>query len=192
MRWPCWSGCVADLPEKSDWQSRVHALLGLCYQHLGDEERQLASFRQAVRHEPGWAEAKFGLAAALTQTGRYDESLGLLSELLAQQNASKTRLPGLDLLHARTVLGNTLRRPERDRDWAVVDRALKQAEAQSPKAAELPLLRAEVLAGQKRLDEAEKTLAEARMAHPERFSYWALAADLAARQNQLRAGEANP
>jgi len=174
----------SDLSQTSDWQSRLHALLGLCYQQLGDTEQQLVSFRRAVRKEPGWAEARYGLAAALAQSGRLEESLLQLADLRASNEAT-ARLPGLDLLYARTLLWQTLRRPERERNWEPVNRAILGAGKRGADASELALLRAELLAGEKRFAEAETALAAARAAHPKTLAYRTIAADLAARQNHF-------
>ena len=52
----------AELGATSFWSSRVHALLGACYEQIGDTEQRLAAFRRAVHIEPHWSAARFGLA----------------------------------------------------------------------------------------------------------------------------------
>ncbi|MFO0968709.1 MAG: tetratricopeptide repeat protein [Gemmataceae bacterium] len=175
----------ADLTPTSDWQGRLHALLGLCYANLGDVEGELVSFRRATEREPGWPQARLGLAAALAHSGRLDEASRLLEDLIRDQEKTAARLQGLDLLLARVLLGQTLRRPENDRDWSPVTEALERARKNEPKSLEPILLEAEMLAARDKTAEAEALLEQARTTHPTFVPFRTLAADLAARQNRL-------
>lgn len=175
----------ANLGDRSEWQGRVHALLGLCHQRLGDTEQQLASFQKAVLREPGWPEARLGLASALSQAGRTNEALALFRELLREQKSPGPRLAGLDVLHARALLGQILFTPGKDRDWSGFDQALRLVEENDPGVIELPLLRAEAFFARNDYPRAEEVLAQARASHPKEPAFWSLAADLAARRNQF-------
>src|SRR5205807_273810 len=43
------------------WNSRVNALLAVCYDQLGDRERQLAALLDAARSDPRWAALNLSL-----------------------------------------------------------------------------------------------------------------------------------
>ncbi|MFM9967788.1 MAG: tetratricopeptide repeat protein [Burkholderiales bacterium] len=57
---------------------------GEAYRTLGDLSNAEASFRQALRLEPGRYDAMVNLSLALWTAGRYDESADLFTELLAR------------------------------------------------------------------------------------------------------------
>ncbi|MCI0640926.1 MAG: tetratricopeptide repeat protein [Gemmataceae bacterium] len=172
-----------ELEKLTDWTSRVHALLGVCYQHLGDDPQQLASFRRATALEPGWTGARFGLAVALLANGRLDEGLTELRQLCKAPDAP----PELPIALARALYQKQLRLPEKQRDWTEVESAVEEASKLHPKSTELAVQRAEIFAAQGNNAEAEKQLLNMRADAPKEPASWIALAELAQRQKQYAA-----
>ena len=56
-------------------QARAHNLLGMALSRLGRNEEALASFDQAIVHQPDFAEAHGNRANALIELGRIEEAV---------------------------------------------------------------------------------------------------------------------
>src|SRR5207248_6339405 len=117
-----------ELGTSSEWNSRVHVLLGVCHRANGDHEQELLAFRRAAADEPNWVVANLGLAEALASNGRVEEAANLLETL----RASRTP-PGYWLLLARTLLQRQMRTPNAPAQWDRIEQALAQAEQAEPK-----------------------------------------------------------
>lgn len=164
----------------SEWAAQVNAVLGLCYERLGDTEQQLTAFSRAVAQNPSWTAARLGLASALRAAGRADEAL--------QQYRAVSKAPDAPAetaaLVARTLLMSNLRLPAAQRNWSEVERAIEQAEKTSPDGLAIALLRADLLAVQGQLAAARKLLSEARQKHPNSAAVWCAIIDVAVREGR--------
>ncbi len=169
-----------DLGAQTDWSSRVYALLGACYEQVGDMDQRVAAWQRAVQIEPGWTAAKHGLGRALLAQGRFEDAV---AELDAVSNA-KDAPPDLWTALARAQLLAMLQRPEALRDWAAVERSLGKAAALDQASAELTLLRAEMLSARRAFDEARQLLQQAR-AGSKNVAFWTALVDLETRQEHF-------
>ena len=74
------------------------------------------------------------------------------------------------------------------RDWTAandaIDRAAQTIAKDSKESVQPVLLRAEILAIQNKINDAEKLLNDANTAHPDRVEFWTALADLAGRRKQ--------
>ena len=143
-------GVRQELGPKSEWNSRVHALLGLSYRQIGEHEQELQAFRRAVRDEPTWTVALVGLGAALLGNGRVEEA----SQTLEPLHVSKDLPAGYWGLLARSRISRQLRLPEAQRHWDDVEDALNAAGKAAPKSIEVSAVRAEMLVAQLRFQRA--------------------------------------
>ncbi len=174
-----------DLGAGSEWQGRVHALLGYCYRQIGDHEQELQAFRRAVQDEPTWAVAGIGLGAAQLSNGRIEEALQTLEPLRTA--------PGLPadywFLLARARLNRQLRLPAAERRWDAVEEALAKAASAAPDSIEAAIARADLLAARSDFAAARAVLEQARTTHPEAATLWYALAELEARQDHFDRAE---
>ena len=164
-----------ELGSGSEWVGRANALLGLCYEQLGDVELQLAAYRRAVSHDGHWTLARLGLAGALLANGRVDEAQTELKQVAKAADAP----PETWIALARTTLILNLRKPEPQRRWDDVVEAVDKAAQANPKSSEVPILRADLLAAQKNYAAARELLDKALAKDAGQVSLWCALAELA-------------
>lgn len=125
--------------------------LGHCYGLLGDTDLQVTAYRRALALDPLWVPAHVGLADAFAAVGRTEEALveyGTVAEAWPLARIGIIRL----------MLLQNFRRPPVLRRWNEIERLLGEAAQHLPDAVDVPLLRAEVLSAQARLDDARNLL----------------------------------
>ena len=174
-----------ELAPKSEWHSRVDALLGLCYRQIGDGEQELHAFRRAVQAESTWLVASVGLGAALLDNGLIEEASQTLEPLLKSSDVPA----GYWVLLTRSRLARQMRLPQEQRRWDEVEAALTKAGETEPKSADVSAVRAELLAAQRSFDEAKAALEKALAEHPDDIAVWCALADLQVRQNHFEEAE---
>jgi tetratricopeptide (TPR) repeat protein len=152
-------------------------LLGMCYQQLGDSDRQIAVYRRAMTANPDDAGALYQLAQALLQAGRLEEAAEEAGKLLRKDNAP----PISWALAARIHVQQNLRLPAAQRKWEDSLKALDEADKRQPESLDLALLRAEVLLAQDQVPQAQQLLEKARDKYPDRIAAWAALISLAER-----------
>ena len=175
-------------PELTEWPDVLKQLdfyLGSCYQQLGNADQQLAAYRRAVAVDPFWIPARAGVASALRATGRIDEALAQLREIMRLSDAPAAGL--VDLIQLEIV--RNLRRNRAERDWRETARLLQAAQERLPEDPRLPILQAEVLVSEERLAEAEELLQQAQEADPEAIELRITRAALAQRQRDWERAE---
>ena len=147
-----WEGAAAALsgllakkpPELADpvFVRQVNYALGRTLDQSGDPDRRLAAYRAALPPDPAdplWLPAHLGEADALVAAGKPDEALAAYRRQAARTAAVWLPVAGLELVKA-------LRTPDpAKRDWAPAEEALGRAEKASPGAADVALLRADIL-----------------------------------------------
>ena len=148
-------------PSFKGYAKRALILLGGCYERLGNKDQRLDAYRNAVAIEldpdPLKRVARFGLASALIALDKVDEAID-----------EYRRMPndlGAEMAMARVQILRNIRRPDDQRRWDEVGRSLEAVE-QGLKgrdetgrgAAEVAVLRAELLATQGRLGPAREQL----------------------------------
>lgn len=160
-------------------QKQAEFWLGHCYEQIGNSDQQLLSFRRAVAADPLWATARLSLARTLLTLGRLEEC--------QEQYQLASRLPQAPatiLLDAtRVLILVNLQRNTSERNWAVPQALLKEAETLLPDSDQVPILRAEIMVAQGQVAEAQTHLEMARDKQPDSESLWLSLAALAERND---------
>jgi cellulose synthase operon protein C len=150
--------------------SRLSSMLADCYGRLGLYERRLDALHQVAADE---TDRRRELADGLARTGQLDKSFTIHCEILDRRPESR-----FDLV--RLLIQKVLRQPRGQRSWREVEERLHEAEKSLPKqTADLAVLRAEVLAAQSRLEEAQKLIATARAKEPRNIRFRVILANIA-------------
>jgi tetratricopeptide (TPR) repeat protein len=150
----------------------VCRLLGQCCERLGDNDRQLAVFDKLAKLDSSSAEARAGRGTALAAMGRYEEAFNVFSRL--------NRTPEVRGHMIRLLIRRNWSLPEGRRSWAEVDQLLDEAKKDNKTdPVDLAMLQADVLIARGDLVGADKILADARKAHPDKPGPWLGLAELA-------------
>jgi tetratricopeptide (TPR) repeat protein len=163
----------------SDLLGQIDLCMGQCFEALEEWPQAEQAFKRALEWDKNSLAAVSGLGTAERMLGRFDEALENLVK--AAPAAPEPGKAWLDV--ARLEI---LRQLEREpRDWTQAQKFIDAAALALPKDAkesvQPALLRAEILALQNDVADAEKLLKDARKAHPDRVEFWTALADLAAR-----------
>ena len=165
----------------------AYVLLGQCYGYLNESDQRLSAYRRAAEiRRPAMGkdlgkmgsldvEIQAGLASALGACGKVDEAIEGYRKILAQN-------PAVSIDLARLLSLREFRKPEAQRNWKDVEAVLDQAQKAMPGRPEVIILSAEVLAAQKKLDEACAKIKVAQEGQPERPDLWVELASLEQRQ----------
>jgi tetratricopeptide (TPR) repeat protein len=157
---------------------QVDLMLGLCYERLGEPAQQLAACLRAAKADPASVPCRRGVVAALWALGQADEAIKQYREIVKINEDFKAPSGRAEL--ARMLLMRTLRMEKRD--WRPVEDELDAADKEQANDPEVVLLRAEMFAARKKLDEAGAVLALAVRAQPRRVEFWTALAALAERK----------
>jgi tetratricopeptide (TPR) repeat protein len=171
----------ADLSRQADF------LAALCYERLGNPDRQLAALDRVVKADPKSLPAREGRASALLAVGRVDEALDQYRRLVPEA-------PGARLTVVRLLLARNLGLSADPRSWEEADALMKGAPEDVRKTVDFALLEADLLLARGK-DDASKTVdfalleekaackvLAANYAHPEDLRGWLALAFLAQRQ----------
>ncbi len=188
-----WEGAVRLLqrvrttPElPPDTLGQIDLLLGLCFQQLGQPDRQEAAYRSAVNEAPRLLEARIALVSILLRTKKTEEALRefeqvrmALGEKEGDEEAYEVFLaeclkdPRLWQLLLQTTIAETKELPEEERDWtpleAIVERICQQ---EGVKPIQKIDLQAILLTAKGDLTEASQLLTAACDEHPEMWGFW--------------------
>jgi tetratricopeptide (TPR) repeat protein len=145
-------------PGLQQYLKQIDLWLADCYGQLGNRDQQIDALRRAVKTDPFSSMARANLAQVLLAVGSIDEAMKEYRQLMDMSNMGAIGLVPL----ARLLLFKNLRAPPTERDWAAVENMVGVAEKALPNSAEIPILRAEILAAQNRLADAETVLQKAR------------------------------
>jgi tetratricopeptide (TPR) repeat protein len=171
-------GVLVSWPE---YARQADLLLGQCYEHFGDGDRQELVYRRALAAAPLEPIPHQRLAAALLAQGRVEEALVECRQLVALKDPTAAAW----ILYARVLFQRNFQAASARQDWSEVERALDRAAKADPQALEVPLLRAEVLAAQKeKLPQAQALVEKLRDQHPKQLRVWAELVSLAERQGE--------
>lgn len=137
---------------------RVGLLLARCYERLGDTDKAYAAYHRVLGLNGKSAAARLGAARVLTVMGQAPEALVQYRQVL-RFAAGRADVPAAALTEMAGLLITLNLQAERA-DWAEVNELLDQAEKVAP-AADVAILRAEVLAAQNDFDGARSALVRA-------------------------------
>jgi tetratricopeptide (TPR) repeat protein len=161
-------------------KSQASFWLCRCYHQLGDPDEHFATARLLVNIAPGSARNRYELGMCYLDSGRLDEAM---PQFVQVTNLNGSSVRGWIAL-VRTLILRELRSPEGQRDWRLVDRFVAQAASRLSGSPRIPILRAEILAAQRRWDDAYRLLEEARRNWPEEGQLWIALAGLARRMGR--------
>ena len=144
---------------------QLYLMLADCYTGLGWEEKRIAALRNAGEGPNGSEAARLALARSLTESGKVDEALAILVPLAEGK-------PELRFEIARLWIQKTLRQPVNQRNWAVLEKRLSEAEKARPEDKELAtLLRVDMLTGKGQMAAARSLLGAAQATAPKNLNY---------------------
>lgn len=172
---------MAGTPALNGLTKQADLLLARGYEWLGFPEERLAVIRRALALDPQWGPARLAQAAALTALGRSEAAIASYRSLLPQ--FPSVRLNLARLLVAQN-LGLTAEQQREPSLWKEVETLLDQAEQAQPTSIEAPLLRAQILAGRGRLEEARGRLDLLKKAHPDQVDPWVALSQLAEQEGK--------
>src|SRR5262249_32619141 len=154
--------------------------LALCYEQLGNPDLALQTYKEALKLNPASVAARVGLVRVYNAAGRIDEALHECRQLTALPTAPAEA----ELMRVRLLLSRNLRQPAKNRNWGEVQTALEKARKVLPKAADIPVLQAEIwlLDDAKNKDKAALMLKDVREKNPQSARLWAAEATLLARE----------
>ncbi len=157
-------------------------LLGHCCEQIGDADRQHNAYRRVVAADRLSVPGCLGLGSALVKLGKVDEALVVYERIASKVPASR-------LMKARLLILTNLRRPPAERQWdsvaTLLDEHVKDMQEKGmPADSAVPILRAEILAGQDKLDEAYTLLAAEKDRRPRDLQLWVALAGLKDRQGK--------
>ncbi len=156
---------------------KASLMLGRCYEQLGEPDRQLEAFTQAVPDdvsEAQWALAIGGQASAHAALGRRGEALAAALKVADRLKTGWATV-------ARLRLIETLDRPADRRDWSEAERAVKFANLQQPDTTDAKLLTADLLLFQEKADEAKAIVEKLFAERPKEPAVWVAKAATEAR-----------
>jgi len=167
-------GPLKGRPDLSSVVARAEYLLGECSVGLHDPEQALTAFRRSLQALPAGSLdqlrpiVELRIASTLNQVGRSDEALEAFRK--AAPGSVEARLGLATLLISRELI-----KPQADRRWDEASRAVdaaKEGPVGSPDSPEVARLRASILAGSGRVEEARLALEAARDRNPDRVEPW--------------------
>ncbi|HYV35442.1 MAG TPA: tetratricopeptide repeat protein [Gemmataceae bacterium] len=154
----------------------AYLLLGECYRHLGNSDKWLDACRAAVERDKSLQmPARQALADALAAQGLHDQALQEYRQL-------PVKTPDLQLKITSVIVTRNLRLPERDRRWKEIESELARLQKLPLKDHEqlsVKLLQANVLAVQRKLDDARKLMEGERDRDPKQVEPWLFLIQLA-------------
>jgi cellulose synthase operon protein C len=160
---------------------KIDYFISLCCEQLGERDKQEQALRRALSINPSFTPAREALEILLMSQGKIDP------ELAGSLGKGRASSSGAVLIaQAKMLLIKTAKKPAAERDWQPVEDAIAKAEKAMPGNPEIPLVRAQALAMQDRLADAEKLLLAARDKNPKQMAYWMALVNLAQRQQDRK------
>lgn len=156
-------------------------LLGQCYEHLDEADRQYDAYRRVLASDPSSILARQGLAAALASMGKLDEAIVEYQKLPSPSQTGVATSNG-SLAIARLSLLRNLRLPPEQRKWEGVQDLLTKAEKENPDTVEATLLWVELFAAQKQFSQARALLEKRFQTKQDQVELWIARASLAQRE----------
>ena len=121
-------------------RSQLNALLGECYEQVGEHDHAAAAFLRAIPDEirdPLWAKMNLNLAEAQLAQRHTADALETFRKVAVSR-------PGVNVQVARLLMTENLRRPADNRDWKAVETALTKAEVIAAAALDIALARVDL------------------------------------------------
>ena len=142
-------------------------MVAKCYDRLGRSELRREALRRA-RRAPSPTANRFGEIARMLSQGKVDEAIADFEKLNADGNLPEDAW----VLLLQNNLGINRLREKSKQDWDTFNRVLQEAKKASPDDARLPLIAADALVAQEKMDEAQKLLSDACQKNPKDPQLW--------------------
>jgi tetratricopeptide (TPR) repeat protein len=171
--------------QRGELAYEIDIQLGQCYEKLEEPGLMLAAYERALKWDPNSLVARLGMGSALWSMGRVEDSIKHYEAAMERDQA-----PGdgwLDIARLRVLSQLQAEKP----DWKVAEAALDRAEKTAGKRIEVKLLRAEVLAAQGKIEDAEEFLVKALNEAPDEVELWVARAGVAERGRKKLEGARN-
>lgn len=153
--------------------------LGRCYENLEEHSRMVAAYDRVLTRDASSVQAQVGLAQAYAQQGQIDKALQVYAVLMKGKRVPPRGWLDIARLEMQRQLQNE------DRNFDLIERALKQAEKLNPKATlDIALMRAEILFRKNDAGEARKLIELERLRDPKNPEVYAALVDLALRETK--------
>lgn len=160
-------GMSSDLARWPQFQKESQFWLAHCCARLGRSDLRIAAYRSALDIDPFWPPARMGLAEALREAGRIDESLVEYQRLLRMPNIpSRATIAGLQLAVAKN-----LSLPPDDRSWKAIETQVDEVARRASNENRL-MLNAQLAAAEGKVDESRQDLRAAISAEPKNPTAW--------------------
>lgn len=130
-------------------------MLATCYRQMGNSDQELVSLRRAVSNTPSWMAPRAALAAALSRSGRNGEAITEYGKVIRQSTPNVPLAAALEL--AQLLLVDGYSRGDKA-DWTPLMELIEVVQSIPEATASVSILKAELLAAQGKLPEAEAEL----------------------------------
>jgi tetratricopeptide (TPR) repeat protein len=164
-----------DLPD--DLAGRTQLALGRCCEKMGDFDRRLAAYLQAVELDPASLDGRLRLGEALLDAARGPEAVAQYRLLTASPVAPGTCW----LMLAHALFQTNWQLPAHKRNWKELEQVLERAAGVPGQAAAAAVLRADVLLARGLVERARALLEQACEKQPDQVVLWQARANLAER-----------
>jgi tetratricopeptide (TPR) repeat protein len=168
------------LTSMPDLLGRADLALGYSYGQLHDADRAVRCYKQALETDPSSSAARQGLAEGFLALGQVDNAVEEYGKLVKTGNAPTDWLT----TYGGLLIRQNLMRDRAKQQWEPVEKVLAEAEKANADDVQLVLLRAEMLRGQNRNQDAERLLRKALQSKPAKLELWKSLANLLALQRK--------
>jgi tetratricopeptide (TPR) repeat protein len=153
--------------------SQIDLYLADCHEVERDTGPLIAAYQRSIAANPLNLQARIRLAAAWLNSGKSEEAVAELRQVLSGPHAP----PRAAFLFIQALILHNLRLPPDQRTWSEVENILQEVTGQLPDSADIPLLQAELLRAQGRATDVRSTLQRACDHNPAHAELWAALAD---------------
>jgi cellulose synthase operon protein C len=173
-------GMSSELARWPQFQKESQFWLAHCYSRLVRNDLRIAAYRSALDIDPLWPPARMGLAEALRDSGRIDESLLEYQRMMRLPNVpTQASIAGLRLAIAK----NLSLPPNEQRSWGAIEKQLAEI-ARHLSSENSLVLNAEIESAEDKLTESLQSLRSAISANPKDSTAWTNLVELETRNKQ--------
>ncbi len=160
-------GMSTDLARWPQFQKESLYWLAHCEAQLGRSDLRIAAYRSALDIDPFWPPARMGLAEALRESGRKEESDSEYQRLLRLQNIPIR----VSIAAFQAAIAKNLSRAPNDPVWAEIEKERDEVARRVSTESGL-VLKAQVAAAKEKFEESKQDLREAIAANPKNPTAW--------------------
>ena len=164
-----------------NYSQQLDVMLGVCYEKLGQWDREVEVYREVLRKYPDLMRVRLGEAIALDNLGRYEEAAESINALAA----AVKEVPSLALPVFQLMTSAQLHKPADERDWSAVEK-VADVVYQQPGRTEMDnaLMKADLLMFEDKNIEARQLLTKAVGKFPADMRGWTSLARVVSRDEK--------